>query len=72
LDQESLQQIAKVAGGVYLHESSSEQILDYLRPLSDGMVVESDILVWQSFYWFWAIILLLALEWWMRKKAGLV
>jgi hypothetical protein len=72
LDPEALQQIAKVAGGVYLHESSSEQILEYLRPLSDGMVVESDILVWQSFYWFWAIILLLALEWWMRKKAGLV
>ena len=72
LDQEALQQVAKVGGGVYLHESASEQILEVLRPLSDGMVVESDILVWQSYYWFWAIILLLALEWWMRKKAGLV
>jgi len=72
LDQEALKQVAKAGKGVYLHESSSEQILENLRPLSNGMVVESDILVWQSFYWFWAIILLLTLEWWMRKRAGLV
>ena len=72
LDQDTLKQIAKTGGGVYLHESSADQILEYLRPLSNGMVMESDILVWQSFYWFWAIILLLATEWWMRKRAGLV
>ena len=72
LDQDTLKQIAKNGGGIYLHESSSDQILDRLRPLSNGSVVESDVLVWQSFYWFWAIILLLTIEWWMRKRAGLV
>lgn len=72
LDQDTLKQVAKTGGGVYLHESSSDQIIEHLRPLSNGMVVESDVLVWQSFYWFWAIILLLALEWWLRKRAGLV
>jgi hypothetical protein len=72
LDQDTLKQIAENGGGVYFHESSAEQILEHLRPLSNGMIVESDILVWQSFYWFWAIILLLAIEWWMRKRAGLV
>jgi len=72
LDKNALVQITETAGGVYLHESSAEQILQTLRPLSSGTVIESDILVWQSFYWFWAIILLLATEWWMRKRAGLV
>ncbi len=72
LDKNALVQITETAGGVYVHESSAEQILETLRPLSSGTVVESDILVWQSFYWFWAIILLLAIEWWMRKRAGLV
>jgi hypothetical protein len=72
LDTQSLTQVAETADGVFLHESSAEQILEILRPLSRGNVVESDTLVWQSFYWFWAIMLLLAIEWWMRKRAGLV
>jgi uncharacterized membrane protein len=72
LDKNGLTQIAETGGGSYFHESSAEQILDTLRPLSDGTVVESDILVWQSFYWFWAVMLLLATEWWLRKRAGLV
>ncbi len=72
LDKNSLTQIADSGGGVYFHESSASQILDRLRPLSSGTIVESDVLVWQSFYWFWAVILLLGLEWWFRKRAGLV
>ena len=65
-------QVTEAAGGLYFHESSAESILETLRPLSSGTVVESDILIWQSYYWFWAVIGLLAIEWWMRKRAGLV
>lgn len=72
MDEDALQQVARSGGGIYLHESSADQILEHLRPLSNGTIVESDILVWQSFYWFWAIMLLLAVEWWLRKRAGLV
>jgi hypothetical protein len=72
LDKNALVQITETGGGAYFHESSAEQILETLRPLSSGTVVESDILVWQSFYWFWAVILLLSVEWWLRKRAGLV
>ncbi len=72
LDKNALTQVADSGGGLYFHESSADTILDSLRPLSSGSTVESDILVWQSFYWFWAVILLLAIEWWMRKRAGLV
>lgn len=72
LDKNGLGQITETGGGAYYHESSAEQILESLRPLSAGTIVESDILVWQSFYWFWAVLLLLSLEWWLRKRAGLV
>ncbi|MGI9474510.1 MAG: VWA domain-containing protein [Rubripirellula sp.] len=72
LDKDALTQIAELGGGEYYHESSADQILETLKPLSSGSIIESDILIWQSFYWFWAIIALLAVEWWMRKRAGLV
>ena len=68
----TLQQIAESGGGKYFHESSGEDILEILKPLSSGSIIESDILIWQSFYWFWVIVMLLAAEWWLRKRAGLV
>lgn len=72
LDADSLRQIANEGGGVYLHESEAESILDKLEPLSSGQIVESDILIWQSFYWFIIVMVLLTAEWWMRKRAGLM
>ncbi|MFK8115186.1 MAG: VWA domain-containing protein [Rubripirellula sp.] len=72
LDSATLQSVTETAEGQYFHESAADQILDVLRPLSSGTIVETDILVWQSFYWFWAVLLLLAIEWWVRKRAGLV
>ena len=72
LNKNALVQITETAEGSYFHESSADQLLETLRPLSSGSVVESDILVWQSFYWFWTVMLLLATEWWLRKRAGLV
>lgn len=68
----TLQQIAESGGGKYFHESSGDDILETLKPLSSGSIIESDILIWQSFYWFWAIVAMLAAEWWLRKRAGLV
>ena len=68
----TLSQIAESGGGKYFHESSGDDILNTLKPLSSGSIIESDILVWQSFYWFWAIVMLLSAEWWLRKRAGLV
>lgn len=72
LNAATLKQIAESGGGKYFHESSGDDILETLKPLSSGSIIESDILIWQSFYWFWVIIALLAAEWWLRKRAGLV
>ena len=72
LDSNTLEGIADAGKGEYLHESEAEELLDMLRPLSSGTVVESDILLWQSYYWFLTILLLLGAEWWLRKRVGLV
>jgi len=72
LDSTTLQNIVTAGGGVYLHESEADRLIDELAPLSTGRIVESDILIWQSFYWFVIVIAMLTAEWWMRKRAGLV
>lgn len=72
LDSRMLQQITENGGGKYLHESEADKITDELQPLSSGQVVESDIIIWQSFYWFIIIMLLMTVEWWMRKRTGLI
>ncbi len=72
LDKNALVEIAQAGGGKFFHESSADQLLETLKPLSRGSVIESDILLWQSFYWFWLVIFLLTVEWLLRKRAGLV
>ena len=72
LDRETLTQIASAGGGEYFHESEADKLLESLKPLSSGSVIETDYLVWQSFYWFWLIVGLLTMEWLLRKRAGLV
>tara|TARA_R110002049_G_scaffold2750_2_gene21587 strand:- start:420910 stop:423315 length:2406 start_codon:yes stop_codon:yes gene_type:complete len=72
LDIESMSNIAKSSGGEYFHESHADELLNSLKPLSSGSIVESDTLLWQSCYWFAMVIVVLAAEWWLRKKVGLV
>ena len=72
LDKNALSQIAQAGKGSYFHESSADKLLEQLKPLSSGSIIESDVLIWQSFYWFWVVIALLTAEWLLRKRAGLV
>jgi uncharacterized membrane protein len=67
-----LQQMATESGGVFLREEQMNQLSALLRPLSNGRVVETDTQLWQSYWWFAAIIFLLTLEWFLRKRAGLL
>ncbi len=72
VDQAALDRIASAGGGVAVHESSANEILTSLGALSGGRIVESDTLLWQTWWVFAIIIALLALEWWFRKKVGLI
>lgn len=67
-----LQQIASETGGAYLDVQQSVELVDRLSGYSNGKVLGVTVPLWQSFPWFFAILLLLATEWWLRKRVGLV
>ncbi len=67
-----LKQMAEQSGGVYLREEEVNQLPELLSPLSSGRVIESETPLWQSYWWFTSIILLLSIEWLLRKRAGLL
>ena len=67
-----LKQMAVASGGVFLREEDIGRLPELLSPLSSGRVVESETLIWQSYWWFAAIVMLLTVEWGLRKRAGLL
>jgi hypothetical protein len=72
LNEELLKQIAAVSGGAYLREEDAPKLVDLLAPLTHGRIIESDTVLWQSYWWFLPVIALLTLEWILRKRAGLL
>ncbi|MFY9254933.1 MAG: hypothetical protein WAO83_15900 [Fuerstiella sp.] len=71
-NEQMLKQMAAESGGQYLREEQVGQLAALLSPLSNGRIVESDTQIWQSYWWFAAIIALLTLEWALRKRAGML
>ncbi len=67
-----LKQMASDSAGVYLREEEMARLPELLEPLSNGRIVESETLLWQSYWWFAPMILLLTAEWILRKRAGLL
>jgi uncharacterized membrane protein len=67
-----MRELASVSGGKFLREEDVGQLADLLRPLSTGRVIESDTVLWQSYWWFSLLVVLLAIEWYLRKRAGLL
>ncbi|MFT4589424.1 MAG: putative membrane protein [Candidatus Binatia bacterium] len=71
-NEELLREVARHSGGQFFREEEISQLADKLKPLSKGRIVESDLLLWQSYWWFIPIVLLLTLEWALRKRAGML
>ena len=67
-----LEGMALASGARFLREEQIGRLPELLSPLTSGRVVESDTLLWQSYWWFAAIVGLLAIEWTLRKRAGLL
>lgn len=67
-----LKELARDSGGRYLPEEEIDSLVDFLAPMSKGNVMEEQISLWNSYWWFVPIILLLGAEWYLRKKAGYV
>lgn len=71
-DVAALQDLAEQTGGTYLHESEVERLESLIQPFQAGKISESDIILWQSYWWFTPIVLLLIAEWILRKRSGLI
>ncbi|MFO1066252.1 MAG: hypothetical protein U0892_20530 [Pirellulales bacterium] len=71
-DTVALTRLAELTGGAYLPEEKGHELIGLLQPLSRGKIVESDTLLWQSYWWFAPIVMLLCAEWWIRKRVGLI
>ncbi len=67
-----LKQMATDTGGAFLREEDMSSLPELLSPLSSGRVVESETLIWHSYWWFASIVILLTVEWVLRKWAGLL
>jgi hypothetical protein len=72
LNEELLQRIADESGGRYLREECGAQLRELISSLETGRVVETETVLWQSYWWFSAVLLLLTIEWILRKRLGLV
>ena len=71
-DELLLRQIAKETGGDYYREEDMKRLLDVLGPASDRREKIRETQLWQSYWWFVPIILMLTAEWVIRRVKGLV
>ena len=71
-NEELLQEVAKLSGGTYLREEQIGRLNDLLKPISSGKLVTKEIALWQSYWWFFPIVLILGLELYLRKRAGML
>jgi hypothetical protein len=67
-----LKEVAKLSGGTYLREEQIGRLGELLKPISSGRLVTKEIALWQSYWWFVPIILILGLELFLRKRAGML
>ncbi len=72
LNEDLLKRIADESGGKYLREEFSDQLKETLSALETGKLVENETALWQSYWWFSLVLLLLSVEWYLRKRLGLV
>ena len=71
-NEELLREVAKLSGGTYLREEQIGRLNDLLKPISSGKLVTKEIALWQSYWWFVPIVLILGLELFLRKRAGML
>ncbi len=71
-NEKMLQDIAVNSDGVYMREEQIRDVLQHLKPLSTGKIVESDTALWQNYWYFIIVIFLFTTEWVWRKRKGMI
>lgn len=72
LNEDLLREMSNAGAGEYFREEQGDALIERLAPLSSGQVIESDTVLWQSWWWFVPIVMLLTIEWILRKRFGLL
>lgn len=68
----ALRAAVAMTGGEFAMLEEAATISEKLKPFRTGKMVESQTLLWQSYPWFATIVGLLAIEWYLRKRVGLI
>ncbi len=71
-NRELLQEVALNTGGAFLREEQLRELDKHLASLSTGRIEEKDTALWQSYWYFVAVIALFTIEWVWRKRKGLL
>jgi hypothetical protein len=71
-DELLLKQIASDSGGHYYREEDLRRLIETLGPASDRREITKETALWQSYWWFIPIMLLLTAEWILRRVKGMV
>ncbi len=71
-DQMALRELAEATGGEYLPEIDLQQLPERLVAFRGSRVQSQIFGLWSSYYWFAAAMLLLSIEWLLRKRFGLI
>ena len=71
-NEDLMRQIAAQSGGDFFREEEIADLPSRLELLSRENVIESDTVLWQSWWWFVPILGLLSIEWALRKWAGML
>ncbi len=71
-NEDLLREMAELSGGRYLREEQIGRLNELLKPISSGRLVTEEIALWQSYWWFVPIVLLLGAELFLRKRAGML
>ncbi|GAB5402018.1 MAG: VWA domain-containing protein [Aureliella sp.] len=67
-----LRELARATGGEYLHESDLDRLPERLVAYRGSRIQSQIFNVWSSYYWFAAALILLSIEWLLRKRFGLI
>lgn len=67
-----LQDVANRTGGSFVRAAEAGELLERMRLSTTGQVVRSKMEIWQSYPWFLTAIGLLVIEWFLRKRYGLI
>ncbi|MFP6887898.1 MAG: hypothetical protein VB997_10060 [Opitutales bacterium] len=67
-----LRDMASFSGGRYLREEQIDRLNELLKPISSATLLIVEIPLWQRYWWFVPIVLLLGVELFLRKRAGML